>query len=345
MELGDRKRKILKAVIDDYIASAEPVGSKAVAEQSGLDISTATIRNEMAELESMGYLEQPHTSAGRVPSPLGYRLYVDELMRRHELTTREIAEINGALTVKLQELDRIVSDAGRLIARFTNYTSYSVTSRADSPSVKRYELFPADPRTIIAVIVTDAGIVRNTTLRLPWETDEHALHTTSAMLNAHLTNLPVNEITPELLEETGLLRGENAVLVPLVMSFVATIMEEFDRREVYLTGTSKLLSHPEYHDILKAQRLLEFLSDSGELSRLPAPDPDSPVQVLIGPENIAEQLRDASVVMTSYPIGGNMRGLIGVVGPTRMDYAKVVSRLGYFAERLGRLLSEEPMED
>ncbi len=341
MELEKRKQLILKAIVDDYIATAEPVGSKTIAQRIGFTLSPATIRNEMADLETMGYLEQPHTSAGRIPSPQGYRLYVNELMQKHRLSMREMETINHALSLKLQELDRVISEAGRLVARLTNYTSYILSPSAVKARIARFDLFVVSPAIFTAVLVTDVYVVKNKLIHVQPPIDGQALQSLGAALNTYLTGLCLDDITGELIGVLEAASGSGRCYLSAVLEFVGESMGAGQSREVHLTGASHILSHPEYQDSIKARELIEYLSDSDELSRLSEPEPDSPVQIIIGPENVAEQLRESSVIMASYNLGGNLRGLIGVVGPTRMDYSLVASRLSYFTERLNKMLKEE----
>ena len=341
MDLGARKKKILRAVIEDYIQNAEPVGSKALAERWGLDLSSATLRHEMADLEAMGYLEQPHTSAGRVPSSRGYRLFVNELMERHRLSETEREVINASMRIKMQELDRLILEAGQFLSSLTQYTTYTLTPSVTSVRFIRFELFLAGPDTFVIVAVTDTQAVKNKIMHPRSVPSAEELGRLTNLLNIHLTGPPLHKIDAVLLHQIQCEAGSAGCYVVYVAEFLDELREEFSRREVYLTGQSHILGHPEYRDILKAQKLLEYLSDRREMAQLSMPDPEAPVQFLIGPENVAEQLRDTSVVMASYRMGDNLRGLIGVVGPTRMDYAKLASRMTYFAERLGNLLSGE----
>lgn len=345
MELGQRKRRILKAIIEDYINTAEPVGSNALRQRTGLEFSSATIRNEMADLEQMGYLEQPHTSAGRVPSPAGYRLYVNELMNRHRLTADEMDAIDSVLSVKMQELDRLLTEVGRLVADLTSYTAYSTSPSADKVRFRVFEFIAIEATSFIAVIVTDADIVKNKLIKTVFEINVLMLRDLANIFNSKFTGITADEMTADTVY--GAAEGMNIrpELIDMILRFIEEVVGELEEREVYLTGSFHLLSHPEYKDIMKAKKLLEYLSDKREMSRLPVPNRGAPVNILIGPENVAEQLRESSVVVASYHIGDNMRGIIGVVGPTRMDYSKVATRLAYFSRRLNRMLNEEFSED
>lgn len=338
MNISDRKKRILKAIVESYIETAEPVGSKSIAEHAGLELSSATIRNEMADLESMGYLEQPHTSAGRIPSAQGYRLYVNELMRRYRLSLEETERINAALHLRMQELDRVLSEVGRIAAQLTKYPSYALSAGKSRITVRRFDLLLVEPGAFILVLMTNTNVVKNKLIRLPMRLSEEQLGFLSSILNAELTNLTASEITPEVLQSAEQAAGPLFGLVSLAVNFALEVLEELENYKIYTTGASHILEHPEYRNLEKAQQLIRFLSNSEEVARLPVPEETGGMKIVIGPENLAEELKDTSVIVASYDIGDNMQGLIGVMGPTRMDYARVAARLSYFASGLAHLL-------
>ena len=339
MELSNRKKRILRAVIENYISTAEPVGSKTVAELAGLDVSSATIRNEMADLEKLGYLEQPHTSAGRIPSPQGYRLYVNELMEAHRLSEQETQRINEALQMKMQEMDKVIDQAGRIVSQLTRYPTFALADRASRVTIRRFDLLMVERNAFIAVLMTDTNVVRNRLMRLPSDLTEAQLGLLNTLLNTSFTNLTLEEITPELMRVASHAAGEAYGLISLVVSFAMEVLQEQAGRSIHTAGLANLLSHPEYHSLERAESLMNFLSDADDIETLPVPK-DSRTNILIGPENISRALKDTSVVMASYDIGDGMRGVIGVVGPTRMDYAKITARLSYFAEGLSRMFGQ-----
>ncbi|MDR0671330.1 MAG: heat-inducible transcriptional repressor HrcA [Oscillospiraceae bacterium] len=339
MELTSRKKAVLRALIEDYIQYAEPVGSKTLVERRGLEFSSATLRHEMVELEAMGYLAQPHISSGRVPSPRGYRLFVDELMECHGLSEAEREAINASMRLKAKELDRFILKAGEFLSLLTQYTVYALTPRINQVRLLRFDMFTAGADTFVIVVVTDVHTVKNKVVYPPFPPVEEALRRLTAVLNGHLAGLVLHDVTPENMQVVARRAGEAGAYVPYVTEFLAELSEEFDNREAFLAGQSHMLGHPEYHDSVKARRLLEYLSDSRELARLAGACADEPVRFVIGPENEAEELRDTSVVTASYHVGEHLQGFIGLVGPIRMDYARLASRLIYFAERLGWLLS------
>ena len=342
MDISERKKKILRAVIEDYIITAEPVGSKAIAEHAGLDISPATIRNEMADLETLGLLEQPHTSAGRVPSPYGYRFYVNELMEQHRLSVQETQRLNEALKLKVRELDRVITEASRVMSKITKYPSYAITAGRSKVTIRRFDLLMVERQTFIVVVMTDTNVVKNKLIRLPTDLSESQIQLLNQLLNASFTGLGPEEITPELLALMQKTAGEAYGLLAMAVSFAIDVLREQETYDVHMSGLLRLLEHPEYKNLERAQPLLTYLSEEQALTSLPMPD-DERMKIYIGPENVAGALKDSSVIVASYDIGENMRGLIGVVGPTRMDYAKMASWLYYFADGLTRLLGNEEL--
>ena len=337
MEISARKKRILAAVVENYIRSAEPVGSKTIAETAGLGCSSATIRNELSELTALGYLEQPHTSAGRVPSPQGYRFYVNELMERQKLSLEETEAINARLNEKMEQLDRLMADAGKLAGQLTGYPALAL-SAPRAATVKRFDLLYVDANTFIIVALLSNSTVQNKLVHLPFSVDQGMIQKLSALFNAGFTGLTDEEITPVLISATERAARDTMGLTSIIAAFTIEALSRSREGEAYVTGESSLLQQPEFRDPDKAHRVISYLADSGHLMSLPSAGSDSGVRVIIGPENLAEELRDSSVVMASYDAGEGQRGLIGVVGPLRMDYAAVAAKLQYIAEELSRLL-------
>ena len=340
MELSERKKKVLRSVVDLYIRTAEPVGSKAIAELPDMNYSSATIRNEMAELTTLGYLEQPHTSAGRVPSASGYRLYVDELMLDYRLSIDETKSINSAIEEKMQRIDRMVENVAKLVSQATNLPAISAASRQGGGTVTRFDLILAGQGSFILVLMLSGDQVVNKLVRLPLNVTEADLKVLSAVLNAAMTGLTLEEFTPELMNRVMRSAGAASSLVPIILDFTTEALRGLAATNMTVVGQSKLLGLPEYRDVEKAQRVMSSI-DEDSLSNLPAVmQGQNGTKVLVGPENVADELKDTSVVMTKFDIGDGMQGMIGVVGPTRMDYAKVTARLSYFAESLSKMFAK-----
>ncbi|MBQ8768041.1 MAG: heat-inducible transcription repressor HrcA [Oscillospiraceae bacterium] len=344
MELTERKKKVLRSIVDLYIRSAEPVGSKAIAQLPDMNYSPATIRNEMADLTAMGYLEQPHTSAGRVPSAAGYRLYVDELMADYRLSLDETQSINVAIEEKMQRVDELMEKVAKMVSQATDLPAISVASRSSGVTVKRFDLIMAGAGSIILVVMLSTDEVLNKLIKLPLNVDESDLKLLSAVLNATMTGISADEFTPNLMERVLNSAGMAASLVPVIVEFVMDTLRRQESTNLTVAGHVRLLEQPEYRSIDKAQRVLSSI-DEGALSNLPAVMQNaSGTKVLVGPENITEELKDTSVVMTKFDIGDGLQGMIGVVGPTRMDYAKVTARLSYFAESLSKMFNKPEQE-
>ena len=340
MEMTERKKKVLRSVVDLYIRTAEPVGSKAITELPDMNYSSATIRNEMADLTAMGYLEQPHTSAGRVPSAAGYRLYVDELMMDYRLSMDETNSISAAIEEKMQKVDKLMEKVAKIVSQATDLPAISVASRFVGAEVKHFELITAGPGSVILVVMLTTDEVVNKLIRLPVSVTETDLKLLSAVLNTTMTNLAPEGFTPELMERVMENAGPAASLVPVVVEFTVETLQKQGSTNMAVAGQMRLLGQPEYRDVDKAQRVLTSL-DEEALSNLPAVMQNANgTKVLVGPENVAQELKDTSVVMTKFDIGDGLQGMIGVVGPTRMDYAKVTARLSYFAESLSKMFAK-----
>ena len=346
MALSERKKKILAAVVDEYIRTAEPVGSKAIAQSGALKCSSATIRNELAELVAMGYLEQPHTSAGRVPTPMGYRMYVNELMEKQKLSLEETEDMNRRLEQKLRELDATISGVSRLASQLTDYPALALTSPT-AATVKRFDLIYVDANTFIIVLMLSQSTVKSKLVRLPVSVDQAMMQRLSSLFNASFTGITAEQVTPLLIHSTERAADDTMGITSVIAAFVIETLTEANTPTAFVSGENRLLSQPEFRDPDKAHRLMSYLSGGGYI--LPpgeSPDGESEVRVLIGPENVAEELKDSSVIIASYDAGDNTRGLIGVVGPTRMDYSAVAAKLQFLAAGLSRRLGggEAPPE-
>ena len=269
MELTERKKKVLRSVVDLYIRTAEPVGSKAITALPDMKYSSATIRNEMADLTAMGYLEQPHTSAGRIPSAAGYRLYVDELMMDYRLSIDETKSINTAIEEKMQRVDKMVEKVARLVSQATNLPAISAASRSASGCVKRFEMIYAGSGSFILVLMLPGDQVVNKLIKLPLNVEESDLRLLSAVLNASMTDIPLEDFTPELMEKVMRSAGAAASLVPVILDFTQETLKSQNTTNMAVYGQSRVLGLPEYQDVTKAQRFLNSI-DEDALSNLPA---------------------------------------------------------------------------
>ena len=340
MELTERKKKVLRSVVDLYIRTAEPVGSKAITELPDMNYSSATIRNEMADLTTMGYLEQPHTSAWRVPSAAGYRMYVDELMMDYRLSVDETKSINTAIEEKMSQVDKLVERVAKLVSQATNLPAISAAARQGNATVLKFNLLPSGTGSFILVLTLPGDQVVNKLIKLPLTISDADLNLLTALLNATMTEIPLEEFTADKMDKVMRSAGAAASLVPVIVDFTTETLKKNTSADVAVAGQARLLGLPEYRDVDKAQRVLSSI-DEDALSNLPAVmEGSNGTRVIVGPENVADELKDTSVVMTKFDIGDGMQGMIGVVGPTRMDYAKITARLSYFAESLSKMFAK-----
>ena len=281
MELTDRKKQILKIVVDGYVATAEPVSSKTIAEKMPGKISSATIRNELADLVEMGYLEQPHTSAGRVPSAKGYRLYVNELMERRALPEAEAESIRRSLTGKMSQVDQVMAQAGQMVSSMVGYPAYAMADHTQAVTVQRFDLIAVDDDSFIAVAMLSDSRVKSQLLRWQLPVEREALTEISHLLNTHFTGLGPEEMNARLMSLSDQVSGKWFLLLNQVCEYAGQLLKDAAGQEVYLGGTTQLLKFPEYRDADKARDLMTFMVDNKQ--NLPVPSGNAPVQILIGP--------------------------------------------------------------
>lgn len=333
MELSDRKRRILQAVVSDYIETAEPVGSRTIAKKYVTDLSPATIRNEMADLEEMGYLEQPHSSAGRVPSVMGYRVFVDSLMEKYKLSVMETIRMQQAMNDQVNRFDKMIEKASRAIASVTNYATVAVNSGKKKNSVKAIQIVPVSKLEMVLIIVTNEGVVKNKLVKLRENVEATEAVELSARMTEMLGGFTLNEISLETINGIKQEYIGMQELINEVVNFISEVIGEMDSREVIVDGGVNLLKFPEYSNIEKAKEILEVLDNKEQLQNmisLPI-STGNKVNIIIGDEKNGIKLKDCSLVLCNYEFGGNA-GTIGVIGPTRMDYARVVSALEFLCE-------------
>lgn len=324
--LDDRKRKILQAIIDGYITTAEPIGSRTIEKKYDIGLSSATIRNVMADLEDMGYLQQPHTSAGRIPSNKGYRLYVDELMERHMLTDEQVQRIKNDLQLRVFEINQLIRQAMISLCKATQYTSLATAPLASKSTIKRIEIIPVDNMKVLVVFVTDSDITKGNIIRLSSNIAFEQLDRFVNILNNRLRGFTVEQITEDIISELRLITAIDEDILNPILDAVLDCFECIEKNDIYLEGATNILNYPEYYDIDKARRMLGILDTREVLHKaLISMKADSRVNVSIGEENNLEEIKDCSLVTTTYSIGNKPIGRIGIIGPMRMDYSSVVS--------------------
>ncbi len=343
MALDERKKSILRAIVEGYIQNAEPVGSGSIAKNTDLNLSAATIRNEMGDLEEMGFLVQPHTSAGRIPSSQGFRFYVDSLMEHYRMTNSEIQQLRGAMLHKIRELDKIVKDVSAAFSNFTNLPTFGMMPSMEYGCIKAIKLVSLEEKALMVIVSDSSGLIKNKLLRLREPVNDLMLQQMNDVLNQNLVGYTRSEINLNRIIEMMNAVGENHEILVSVLELVDEAISEIDKREVYLEGSTNILRFPEYNEITKIKEILEFFDDKEKLKSVVNQIPtikSGEVSIFIGDENEHPQLKNNSVVLSTYKAGPNLTGIIGVVGPMRMDYAKVVSGVGFFSKQLGKMLSE-----
>ncbi len=338
MTMDERKRKILQAIIDDYIDTAEPIGSRTVARKHELGLSSATIRNEMADLEEMGYLAQPHTSSGRVPSDKGYRLYVDQLMQVHDLNTDEIEKIKSAMETRINEMSQLIRRASAVLSRFTKYTSMAITPQMRNSSIKAIQVVPIEDGKAMVIVVTNAGIVRNSLVKISESVQPHMLIMISNVLNNKLTGLTIEEVNVRIIKELEREIGISGEILLPILECAADLINQIDNTEVYIEGTTNIFNHPEFRDMVKARDFINMLDEKASLCKMLFDSIEAGgITVRIGSENDISCIRECSLITANYTIADTFIGTIGIIGPTRMEYPKVISSMKF----VRRLMNEE----
>ncbi len=326
--LSERKKQILKAIVEAHIEGGGPVGSKSILQNQQLTCSSATIRNEMAELEDLGYLEQPHASAGRVPSELGYRFYVDSLIEHYAMTTAEIAQINNLLRAKMGELDQILVAASRLASSMTNYTGIAIKPRARSVSINKFETIYLEPDHYILVAVTSTGAVKSKHVHVEQPLTQPTVSRLANVLNEHLVGLTADQITLPIMMAAEARMGEDSHAIARVIKIVYELLSEIDEGEMRVSGIDHLLQYPEYSDVGQLQQLLGTLEKKEDILNLVSSRTESDgINVVIGSESEVKVMNNSALVFKPIVQNGRTVGAIGVLGPRRMDYAKVLATL------------------
>jgi len=337
MKLDIRKLKILTAIVETYIDTGEPVSSKILAQQLGFSVSSATIRNDMAALFEMGLLEKPHTSAGRVPSHLGYRVYVDQLMHCKPLSEEERREIDALFNVRDPDPDKLLEDAAQALADYTNCATVSTTITPKTVLVKRVEIVPAGTRTVVVLVIATNGVIKNKVCRVDFRVTGEIVEFLNQFANGRLVGRSVNDISQWYINSISVTLGDYSQLFIPVLATIYELCREINDGQFYTSGGANLLNYKELADI--ARDLLSAMANREQLLGVIGSKSDA-VFITIGKENNQSELTDTSVVVTKYRIGEQNSGAIGVIGPVRMDYAKLIPHLEYFSQTLGKLLAE-----
>ena len=339
--LSARKQQILRAIVDAHINNGEPVGSKYLSQDALISCSPATIRNEMAELEAMGYLIQPHTSAGRVPSELGYRFYVDALVRQYSETKAEIDDINERLRYKLTEMDEILKEASRLAASFTDYTGIAFKSGAGNVRISKFDSVYLSPKDFLLVMMFSGDIVKAKPIHLSFSITESDLRRFTEAANIYLVNTEVSDISMTMIVKLETIMGSAGAMVHPALKVIYETMNGLDTADVKLDGINKLLQYPEYHDTKKLKNLLGVLEEKDKLLNVIEQHTTTSdgINVYIGTESDSDVMSDTTLIFRHVNIGGK-RVAVGVIGPKRMNYSKVIGMINQLASGIDRIFSD-----
>lgn len=344
MKLDDRKLKILQAIIRTYLETGEPVGSRTISKYTDLNLSSATIRNEMSDLEEMGYILQPHTSAGRIPSDLGYRLYVDTMM---DDKVQEVQDMKAELEEKADKMDTLLKQVAKLLAVNTNYATMVSGPRYASKKVKFIQMTTVDETHLLTVIVLDNNVVKNEMILLPEEMDEETLLKLNFILNTTLNGLDVMDMNLAVIQRIKEQMGAHNSVIDSVLEVIGNALTEDEDLEVYTSGATNILKYPEISDRTKAAQLLDIFEEKKALTdwmsqeTIDVEEENHGIQVYIGGENKVESMKDCSMVTATYRINEGVYGKIGIVGPKRMDYDKVVATLQSLMTQLDDIFKEK----
>ena len=354
-ELSDRKRSILRAIVEAHIKLGEPVGSKYLMQEAMIPYSSATIRNEMAELESLGYLEQPHTSAGRIPSELGYRFYVDTLVTQYDTKTQEAGELKKLLSVKQSEIDKILEDATKVASAMTNYTALSLRPRPSSITIKRYEVVYLDASTILIVMIANgADAVKTKKVTLDFTVDPQVTQALSHVLNTFLVNISINEMSISLMMEMentleAVWGGDKQVCASLASISVKSIYETLNElgSEIKIEGLNRLLEYPEYKNLDKLQKMISAIEEKEDIIKAVSTidQSDDETKIFIGSENMVKIMDDSTLIYKNLKLGGKTIGAIGIIGPCRMDYSKVLATIDQLSEEINNMSSLDALPE
>jgi heat-inducible transcriptional repressor len=336
-ELNDRKKAILRSIVDDYIHTAQPVGSRTISRKHELGLSSATIRNEMADLEDLGYIAQPHTSSGRVPSDKGYRFYVDNLVQVQELANEEMQRIRIAMHERIGELGDLVRRAATLISAVTGYATLAMTPQAEESPIRSIQIVPVGAQRVLVIVVTSGGVVNSRVVWLDRELSDDGIHRLSSFLGQRLEGKPVSEVTIRLMMEVEqVLDLPDGIVLPVIEG-IRECMRRVGHSEIMLDGLTNLFNFPEFSDLLKAREIMDLLREEDVLSAmLHTVGKRTGMEVRIGSENNLGPMRDMSLVTAGYGDGEHHYGAIGVIGPTRMAYSRVIASIDYVRKLLDR---------
>ena len=341
-DLSERKKMILKALIDAHIELGEPVGSKYLTGEKGIQYSSATIRNEMSELEELGYLEQPHTSAGRVPSQLGYRFYVDALMQAYSLTANELRELNNMQMIRMAELDKILSCAGKLVSSLTNYTGIAVKPKPKTTFVRCFNTIYIDSRNFVLSLVMNDETVKSKYIHCAFDVTPDILNRLSGVLNNNIAGKTSDTISLPIIMKMEEEMGAEGTLISSIIKSVYEVTSGDGEGDLKFEGVDRLLEYPEFSDLSKLKELFAMLDKKEDIMELVSSADGDKTQVYIGGDESVDIVDTSAIIFKPVTVQGKMVGAIGVIGPRRMEYSKVIAMVEYLTASIARMLEGAP---
>lgn len=337
MSLNDRKVQILQAIINDYIETAEPVGSRTIAKKYNLGISSATIRNEMSDLEEMGFIMQPHASSGRIPSDLGYRLYVDHLMQKRELSFDEQRYLQSVISRDISQIDYLMEETAKIISALTSYTTFISEPVGQRARIKQIRLLPLDMTSVLLVIVTEDNFMKNHVIKMGTVPEEETIFEISMYLNRAFQGCALLQIDQTIISILQMELGEYKGLLKPILKALKATMEAAEKVQLHMSGTKNILAFPEFSDISKAKSLFQTLEEKDVITTMLEESKCNDLQIVIGSENTVQSMKDCSIITATYKLSDDTRGTIGIVGPTRMDYSQVISVLNGMVKNIEKV--------
>ena len=344
-QLSERKMKILQAIVANYLETGEPVGSRTISKYTDLNLSSATIRNEMADLEESGYIEQPHTSAGRIPTDAGYRVYVDQLMQERDTEAAEMRQEREGLLERVDRMEVMLKQVAKVLAYNTNYAAMITAPQNQQIRVKFLQLTMVDDHHILAVIVVDGNVIKNQLVEVEEPLGNDEVLKLSILMNSFLQGASLSDINIEMIQTMKVQAGIYADVLDRVLNGVVEAVREADERQIYTSGATNILKYPEIGDAEKTSVLLDAFEEKKMLNKLAdetLSSDEKGIQVYIGDETPVKTMKDCSVVTATYELGEGMKGTIGIIGPKRMDYEHVMKTLKTLQSELDAIYNKEP---
>jgi len=341
--LTERQLLILQIIVDDFIRMAQPVGSRSLSKKEGISFSSATIRNEMADLEDLGYIEKPHSSAGRIPSEKGYRFYVDHLLSPQLVNEDDARSVKSVFAERIFEIEKLVKNSADILSDLTNYTTIALGPKVSENRLKSIQLIPIGTNQAVSIIVTDTGIVKNRTVTIPPGVSMSDIEKMVNILNERLINVPIHQLNDKLYKEVAMILRSHISNYESVLKMVSNTIDVPIEQKLFLSGKTNILAQPEFHDVETMRVLLNMIEKKDELKSI-LPIEQLGLSVKIGKENEKSGLENVSIISATYSLGDNQIGTFAVLGPTRMEYSRVISLMHLITGQLNLLFSSKDVE-